>query len=180
MCSSSSSYFSTRLRKQVGSDGGGGRRRRRKGRKKRRRLGGDVEERKRAERVCVCVWWQRTREGRRKEERLFPRATTWYTLTLFVPDACRRRSSNSGRTSGLPSLFLFLSLSPGGRCTSIASLGAATPLHSSSSFCSSGLFPFLSALLMDMLNYFSRFAPSLSLSLPPARRRLIDRDGSRR
>ena len=48
-------------------------------------------------------------EGEEEEEKKnasFPErpATRWYTLTLFVPDACRRRSSNSGRTSGLPSL----------------------------------------------------------------------------
>lgn len=79
-------------------------------------------------------------EGEEEEEKKnasFPErpATRWYTLTLFVPDACRRRSSNSGRTSGLPSLspsFSIYSLSlslaralAGGRCTSIASLGAA-------------------------------------------------------
>lgn len=113
------------------------------------------------------MWWRCRREGRRKEERLFPRATTWwYTLTLFVPDACRRRSSNSGRTSGLPSLLLSLSLSP--EADALRShhwaqhYHLAAPLSLSLSIC---LSLSLSALPMDMLNYFSRFVPH-SLPLP--------------
>lgn len=77
---------------------------------------------------------ERRRQGKeeRKEGRLFPRATTWYTRLLSL---CRMRAADrvaiaDERPVYPLSLFLFfaLLLSPGGRCTSIASLGAAVHL----------------------------------------------------
>lgn len=107
---------------------------------------------------------------RRKKKRRTPLsqrgpATRWYTLTLFVPDACRRRSSNSGRTSGLPSLSpspppslsIYLSLS--------RSRSRWRPMHFDRIIGRShhGRLSLRCALLMDMLNCFFAFR----LPLPP-------------